>query len=182
MLLVDTFLNQVRSQTAVALEAPAHTGQFASVAGATRNAIGGGIPARSALADPALLATGGRNPNAGLASGVMDFQGPLGFEFDDVVVGNDGLTKWVHNDEIVLAKHELRAKPERSGSSAKQAAGSYIGKQVTAGSWEENRLAEEYTIEGHGNATPNEIALWAEHSELLHKSIIAGAPAGGEGK
>ena len=181
MLLTDTFPNQVRSESAVALEASADAGHFASIVGSHWDAIGG-TPAEGAFGDPALLTIRRSNPNAGLAAGVMDFESPLGLEFLDVFVCDHGLAYGVDHNQVTLAQDELWTQPQCCSGNSEHAAGCDISDEICASAWVEDRLTEKESIENKCASTPDQIAFWAKNSELLHTSIIAGAPVDGEGK
>ena len=180
MKVLDSFSNQVGGDSAVALEAAADASGVVGSFSAGWNSIG--APSESAVSDPALFTVSWSNPDASLFAPVNDEKRPLGFEFGDVSVSNDfGLCR-VDDYEIMVAQNQLGADPEQGCCGGDCACKGDIEQQNAICGGVENSLSQVKSDESKGSVTPDEVALWAINVDILHKPIIAGVPAGGEGK
>lgn len=179
-MVLDAFPNQMSGHAAVALETAADASGFVGALSAGWDSVG--APSESAICDPSLLAVSGSNPNSSLFATVNDQKRPLGFEFGYVSVGDGlGLDR-VDNHEVVLSKDQLGANPEQGCCGGDCTCNSNIqGKNARFG-WVEDSLTQVKGVESNGYVTPDEVAFWAINVDVLHKPIIAGVPAGGEGK
>lgn len=180
MKVLDAFSDQMSSHAAVAVEATANAGGFIGALSAGWDSVG--TPSEGAVSDPSLLAVSWSNPDASLFASVNDEKRPLGFEFGDVSVRNGlGLDRVNHN-EVVVSQNQLWANPEQGCCGGDCACDSNVEGKNTRLGWVENRLAQVEGIETDCYVTPDEVAFWAIDVDVLHKPIIAGVPAGGEGK
>ena len=176
----ETLSNQMCCNTAVAVEALADASDLGFVAG-----VGGqsfNAPALSAVSGPSLLTVGRSNPNTGLLATVVNEQGPLGFEFDDVAVSDLDGSYWVDDNQIGLSQNKLGSNPQQKCCGAESGCCGNIDGDIAVGDWVENDLNQKQGVEEKRDTAPNQIALRAKNRQVLHLSIIAGTPAGGEGK
>lgn len=180
MKVLDAFSDQMSSHAAVAVEAAADASGVVGALSASWNSVG--APSEGAVSDPSLLAVSWSNPDARLLAAVNDEKRPLGFEFGYVAVGNGLGLDWVDNDEIVVAQDQLGANPEQGCCGGDCACKGDVEQQNAVSGRVEHSLSQVKSDESKSDVTPDEVAFWAINVDVLHKPIIAGVPAGGEGK
>lgn len=176
----ETFTDERSGNAAVASETRAHRGGF----------VGDDFTAfdvaelvdASAFADPALLAICGCNPNSGLFATVAYAKRPLGFEIIDVFVGNGHFADRVHNDEVVIVKHQLGSNPDEKSCGNCECANAKFNPVDRIFYRKENHLGQIEANEQDGHRGPGEVALGSEDILFIHASIIAGNSAVQEGK
>ena len=180
MSVLETLSDQMCCNTAVAVEALADAGDLGFVA-----VVGGqsvDAPALGAVSNPSLFTVGRSNPNTGLLAAVVNEQGPLGFELGDVAVGDLHGSNRVDNEKIVFSQDQFRSNPEQGCCGAESGCCGNVNGDIAVGGWVEKNLNQVQGVEEQRDSAPNQIALRAINRQVLHLSIIAGTPAGGEGK
>ena len=180
MKVLEAFSNQVSGDSAVALEAAADASGVVGAFSAGWNSVG--APSESAVSNPALLTVSWSDPDASLFAAVNDEKRPFGFEFGYVSVGNGFGLDWVDNDEIVVSQDQLGANPEQGCCGGDCACKGDVEQQNAVSGRVEHGLSQVKSDESKSYVTPDEVAFWAINVDVLHKPIIAGVPAGGEGK
>lgn len=180
MKVLDAFPNQMSGDSAIALETAADASGFVGALSAGWDSVG--TPSERAVSNPALLSACWSYPNTGRFAAVNDQKRPLGFEFGYVAV-SDGLgLDWVDDHKVVFTQDQFGADPEQGGCGSDCGCDSDIEQQKTLISGVKNGLSQVQSDESNGYVTPDEVAFWAINVDVLHKPIIAGVPAGGEGK
>ena len=176
----ETFTDERSGNAAVAAETVAHGGVFVGDSFTAWNSVE--LPDASTLADPALLAVGGSNPDSGLVATVVYAQRPLGVEIVDVFVGNGDLADRVYDNKVIVSKHKLGSNPQQGCADSDYSTEAEFNPTDGLVDRIENYLCHEENIKHDGNYGPGEVALGSEHKLVFHASIIAGIAAVQEGK
>jgi len=180
MQISKSFTDERSGNAAVAAETVAHGGVLVGDSLAGWNVVE--LPDAGTLADPALLAVGGGNPNRGLLATVVYAKRPLGLELVDVFVGNGDLAERVYDDEMIFVKHELGSDPHEECGNRDNCGESELKPVDSIFSGKERHLGHEEAIENQSNNRPGEVALGSKDVFVIHASIIAGNAAVQEGK
>lgn len=176
----QTILNQTGSDATVAVGAAASRSELGLPGLGLGQALR--VPSVSAVANPATLSACCSNPDASASVAMSDGQGPLGVEFVNLVVADNATDEGVHDNEIVFAQNQFGSNPEQSCCGTDGCCGSNIEAGVAVSARVEEGLSQEQAVEHNGDGAPNQVAHGAKHNNVLHVSIIAGAPAAEKGK
>ena len=176
----ETFTDERSGNAAVAAETVAHCGVFVGDYFAAWDSVE--LPDASTLADPALLAVGGSNPDSGLFAFVVYAQRPFGLEIIDVFVGDGDLADRVYDHKVIVSKHKLGSNPQQSCTESDCSAKAELNPSNGVFDRVENYLRHEQNIKHDGYYGPGEVALGSEDILFIHASIIAGNSAVQEGK
>ena len=76
------------------------------------------VEAESRICNPAPLSAGWSNPNAGLAAAMDNRQSPLGFELQNLAVGNHLRVEGVNNFNYFIAEDQFWPNPYEIGNAA----------------------------------------------------------------
>lgn len=180
MQISKTFTDERSGNAAVATETVAHARVLVGDALARWNSVE--LPDASTLADPALLAVSGSNPDSSLLATVVYAKSPLGLELVDIFVGDADLTERVYDHEVIVVEHELGANPEQGCTDCNSSAEAVLDPFHGVVNGVENYLRHEQRIKNDGNYGPGEVAFGSEDECFIHASIIAGITAVQEGK
>lgn len=168
---VDSTLQQMRSDTAIAVETSAHAGQalgWLSVAAAVVE------PSVAVVGNPALFSVGGGNPDDRGLFAVSDLESPLGVEMGDVPVSDRDLSDGVDNIELFGPKYELWSEPQQVGDACNYSTYRNVENKIRVSTRINEGLGEVDSVQNEGGNSPSQVSLRSEHFNILHTSIIAG--------
>ncbi len=180
MQLIDSFLNQPRSNSAIAIGALADAGDFSySILGSGQSVE---KPSAGAFGDPSLFTIGRGNPDSSFAGVVFDQERPLSVEVGDVAVGNYDPSEGVYNLKIYASENQFWSYPEKNRSESNAYADQQVKPDAARTNWVQGRLDQVQAVEGESGNTPSEVSFGAKYFDILHASIIAGETASRKGK
>ena len=175
---VQAFANQCSRNAGVTAVTLAHAGEFDGLTFGKWHACV--APAECAVCNPAALSVSWSHPDVYASAGMLDGEGPLGFEVADISVIDDVSLEWINHNQIVFAQDKLGTHPEKVCESSHNYSHEKVKDNASTTSWVEDALGDKKCIEQESQYRPSQIALRAKNR--FHASIIAGHTANGIGK
>jgi len=162
--------NKVGSLTTEAVEAGAHGFGVIRAGLGHRNATA--IKTKGFVSYPSALTTGWCNPDPGSSSSMDNGQSPLGLKLQDIGVGNQFRSDWVHDLQPIWAKDQLGSDPDQIGNYRQKPAEQQIEKSLRSTCRHNNAIGREEKNENECSPSPSKVA--SRSKGFSHHPIIAG--------
>ena len=179
MQLVDSALNNLRGNTAVALRAAADGSN--SVEFLFRSRHLGVKPSVSVVGHPTMLAVDRGNPHAGLFVSVNNQQRPLRFKLIDVDITNGDGIEGIDYNKVIFSKNQLGSQPKTDCRHCDDRSHHQVADGAFSCNGVKEKLSKKQSVEGKGAESPNQVAFRLKDFDFSHLSIIAGQSLNKEG-